>query len=292
MSGDTPLINATEQDLIIAAERNLSELFRAMAAVLPGSEMIESARFSRHLTFPTNPMFKGIWGTRLEPGEVDGAIDEGLEWFRVRGAPYLFWWTGPETQPADLGARLMARGLYSMEEQQKELATGILQTAAGAPIMVADLRQMNEAVLAQTPPGFTIEQIHDERSLYDFKQVFVDVYQIPEWAGQAWVDATLSAGIGKTPWVMYLGRLHGEPVATNMLFTGAGVASVYAVGTAPSVRGQGMGSAITLKPLLEARQKGYRYAVLFSTEMGVGAYRRIGFRLTGGRINRYMWRNG
>lgn len=36
---------------------------------------------------------------------------------------------------------------------------------------------------------------------------------------------------------------------------------------------------------------GYRYAGLFATEMGVGAYERIGFRLTEGRINRYLWRN-
>ena len=84
---------------------------------------------------------------------------------------------------------------------------------------------------------------------------------------------------------------NGEPVATNMLFNSGGVASVYAVGTLPSARGQGIGGAITLKPLLEAREMGYRYAVLFATEMGVYAYERIGFRQCGVRINRYLWRN-
>ena len=34
---------------------------------------------------------------------------------------------------------------------------------------------------------------------------------------------------------------------------------------------------------------GYNYAVLFSSEMGIGAYERIGFRLTPSRINRYLW---
>jgi len=52
------------------------------------------------------------------------------------------------------------------------------------------------------------------------------------------------------------------------------------------------GAAITLQPLLEARdQDGYQYAVLFSTEMGIPVYKRIGFRLTDIRINRYLWRN-
>ena len=259
---------------------------------LPGGEIVEGAGLSHHHTFPTNPMFAGAWGTRLASDEVDDAITATLAWFAARQTPYAFWWTGPGTAPADLGTRLEARGLISMEGQMRELAAGIHQTAAGAPGMAADLHQMNEAVLGQTPAGFTIEEVADEAALYDFKQVFLASYEIPDWAGQAWVDATLSIGIGRTPWRMYVGRLAGQPVATNMLFTGAGVASVYAVGTIPAARGLGIGAAITLHPLLEARRLGYRYGVLFSTEMGVSVYRRIGFRLLDARINRYLWRAG
>jgi GNAT superfamily N-acetyltransferase len=291
MATDVPFSKASTQELIFAVENNLFALFRAMAAVLPGGELIEDDSLGCHLTFPHNPMFKGTWRTQLSPDEVDAAIDETIAWFEARNAPFMFWWTGPGTQPKDLGERLAKRGLISMEEQQKEFAHGILQTEAGAPCMVADLSRMNETVLEKTPPGFTIEEIRDEQSLDGFKTVFVESYGIPEWAGQAWVDAALRVGIGRTPWKMYLGRLNGEPVATNMLFNGGGVASVYAVATLPSARGKGIGSAITLKPLLEARSMGYRYAVLFSTEMGVPVYERIGFHLTEGRINRYLWRN-
>jgi ribosomal protein S18 acetylase RimI-like enzyme len=150
---------------------------------------------------------------------------------------------------------------------------------------------MNEAALTTVPPGFTIAEVRDEAHLYAFKKVFVESYEIPDWAGQAWVDATLKIGIGRTPWKLYVGWLDGEPVATNMLFNGAGVASVYAVATAASARGKGIGGAITLKPLLAARDMGFRHAVLFATEMGISAYKRIGFRLVNARINRYLWRN-
>jgi GNAT superfamily N-acetyltransferase len=137
-----------------------------------------------------------------------------------------------------------------------------------------------------------IREAASERDLYDFKKVFVETYEIPEWAGQAWVDATLAIGIGKTSWRMFIGYLNDEPVGTNLLFNGGGVASVYAIATIPSARGKGIGAAITLQPLLEARdQNGYDYAVLFSTEMGIPVYQRIGFRLTDVRINRYLWRN-
>ena len=70
------------------------------------------------------------------------------------------------------------------------------------------------------------------------------------------------------------------------------VVGVYGVAVTPPARGKGIGAAISLKPLLEARDRdGYHHAVLFATEVGVPVYQRIGFRLTGGYINRYLWRN-
>jgi len=291
MPNDVPLVNASDAELATLVEENAFAFFRSMATVLPESHLEERSDLCRHLTFPHNPMFKGVWRTRLAPGDVDHAIEDSVAWFRERNAPFMFWWTGPGTVPNDMGERLTRHGFLSMEEQQKELAQGIHQTATGAPCMVANLAAMNETVLDNLPDDFTLEKVTDELDLYDFKRVFVEVYGIPDWAGQAWVDATLRGGIGRTPWTMYVGRLGGEPIATTMLFNGAGVASVYAVGAVPSVRGKGIGGAVTLMPLLEARAMGYHHAVLFSTEMGIHAYERIGFRQTDARINRYLWRN-
>ena len=291
MPVDTILKNATDEQLGLAVFENLYDLFRAMADSLPDSQFVEEEGFSRHLTFPTNPMFKGVWNTRLSEQGADLAIDQTIAWFKKQNAPYFFWWTGGNTSPSDLESRLARRGMISMAEQTQALAQGILSTEQGSPCMVAELSKMNEAVLQQTPEGFVIREIINESELYNFKKVFVETYEIPDWAGQAWVDATLKIGIGKTPWRIFVGYLDDQPVATNMLFHGGGVASVYAVATVPSARGKGIGAAITLKPLLEAREDGYIYAVLFSTELGKSVYQRIGFRMTDVRINRYLWRN-
>jgi GNAT superfamily N-acetyltransferase len=236
-------------------------------------------------------MFKGVWATRLDADAVDAALDERIAWFRERGAPFFFWWTGPSSRPADLGARLAARGLIGMEEQARELARGLEAGAGGSPAMAADLGAMDEEALERVPAGFAIEEVRDADGLDAFARVFVEAYEIPAFAAQAWVDATTALGIGRTPWRLFVGRLDGEPVATNMLFTGAGVASVYAVGTVPSARGHGIGGAITLAPLLEAREQGYRHAVLFSSALGVHAYERIGFRLLDAWIDRFLWRD-
>jgi hypothetical protein len=273
-----------------AVLENLHDLFRAMARGLPGGELEETGTLSRHHSFPTNPMFKGVWATRLDAGDAERVIDETIAWFRSRNAPYFFWWTGPGSEPADLGARLAAHGLADMAEQQATLAAGIRQTELGAPCMALDLAKADEALVRTVPAGFVIEEVRTDLDLEAFKAVFVETYGIPEWAGRGWVDATRTIGIGKTPWRMFVGRLDGRPVATNMLFCGGGVASVYAVAALGDVRGKGIGGAITLAPLLDARQNGYRHAVLFSTEMGVGAYERIGFRIVPGRVNRYLWR--
>lgn len=271
-----PIRYASDEELSLAVAANLYDLFRAMAAVLPGSELQETAGLSRNLCFPMNPMFKGVWGTRLSPETAAAAIDESLAWFRERQAPFLFWWTGPGDDH-DLGPALAARGMVATE-------------GAGAPCMVADLAEMNEAALKQVPAGYTLEEVRDEAGLEAFCRVFVEAYGVPEWAGQAWAEATRAAGIGRTPWVLYLGRLDGEPVATNILYNGGGIASVYGVATLAAMRGKGIGGAITLAPLLAAREQGYRYAGLFSSELGVNAYARIGFRMTAGRINRWLWR--
>jgi GNAT superfamily N-acetyltransferase len=290
MATPTILMNATESELAQAVEENLFDLFRAVST-LTGGQVIETDRLCKHLAFPGNPMFKGVWKTRLSEANSDAAIDETLAWFREQNTPFIFWWTSNFTTPGDLGERLMARGMLSYEAQQETFAPGIRSTDVGAPGMVADLHRMNEAILTQTPPNFEIEIAQDQSALDDFKRVFIEGYGVPEWAAQAWVDATLAVGIGKTPWTIYVGRLDGEPVAITMLFNGAGVASVYAVATSPAARGKGIGAAITLKPLLDARDQGYHYGVLFASEMGVPVYERIGFRLAPIRINRYLWRS-
>jgi ribosomal protein S18 acetylase RimI-like enzyme len=237
-------------------------------------------------------MYKGVWRTRLAATEVDAAIDDTIAWFQQRQAPYFFWWTGPTTTPADLGQRLAARGLLSMEAQAHQLAPGIRSTEVGAPVMVADLDRMQEAALTTVPPGFTIEEVADESALAEFVSVLVAGYEMPPAVADGWAQAARGFGIGRTPWRMYLARLNERPVATNMLFCGGGVASVYGVATVPAARGRGIGGAITLAPLLQARATGYRHAALFATDMAVGTYRRIGFRFTDARINRFLWRAG
>ena len=53
---------------------------------------------------------------------------------------------------------------------------------------------------------------------------------------------------------------------------------LYGIGTLQSARRRGVGSALTLVPMLAPRDEGYRAAILHATPEGERLYPRLGFR--------------
>jgi ribosomal protein S18 acetylase RimI-like enzyme len=267
------LTNATDDQLAAAVEENLFALFRAMQAI-PGAALVESEKLSYHLAFPSNPMFKSVWATHLAAEETDAMIEQTLGWFREQGAPFAFWWTGTRNQPSDLAERLTAHGLEMNIEGDPGMAVRLDELMTDIP----------------TPDGFRIVEADDQQTLEDWRDAFCAAFEIHPMFGQAWVDGTLAAGGSLARWRMYVGYWNDKPVATNILMKGAGVAGLYGVGTTAEARRKGIGAAITLKPLLDARAEGYQYGALFATEMGAPLYERLGFHFVPIRIGRYVWR--
>lgn len=275
MTSQTILLHPTEDELAIAVHENLYALFRSMRAI-PGCEMLESDTFACHHASLTNPMFRGVWKTRLFPDEIEDGIDGAITWFEERNASSFFWWTDSLAQPSDLAERLMMRGFDGNVE--------------GDPGMAVDLHSL--AGEMSSPIGFTITRASDRKSLEDWRGVFAAAFDMPLSGGQAWVDTTVQSGGENAPWQLYVGYFEDKPVSTSILFKGAGVAGIYGVGTLPKWRGHGFGAAITMKPLLDARQQGYRFAVLFATRLGYPMYQRLGFREVACKIGIYILEKG
>lgn len=275
MTNDSILRNATDEQLALAVEDNVFAMFRSMTTVLHG-EIEENPRLSRFHASPGSPIFKGAIRTRLTRDETDEAIRETIAWFKSRNAPFFFWWTGNDTRPNDLGERLEANGLAVFEKDP--------------PAMVADIDQLNWD--NPRPSELRLNPITNDHELMQRKQIFIESFGIPEFAGQAWVDATQAVGIGRTPWHLLLGRLNAEAVCCGLLYCGAGVAGLVGLGTLPAYRRRGIGSAKQLERLRIACELGYQYAVLFASEMGYSPYVKLGFKDTGRRVSRYLWRDG
>ena len=86
------------------------------------------------------------------------------------------------------------------------------------------------------------------------------------------------------PWIKtekivpYIAFFNGEPAATSLLYLGEKDASLWAIGTRPDFRRQGLGTAVTCACLQEAKKNGYDWAVLSASEMGKPMYEKIGFQ--------------
>ena len=60
-----------------------------------------------------------------------------------------------------------------------------------------------------------------------------------------------------------------------------GVVGLYSIATVPTARRQGIGTAMTVAPLLDGRADGCTTGILQAAPDGVGIYRRIGFHSFG-----------
>jgi GNAT superfamily N-acetyltransferase len=111
-------------------------------------------------------------------------------------------------------------------------------------------------------------------------------YELPEDWEAPLLDTMLASLHGSMQ--SYLAWVGDQPVATSTVFYGAGVAGIYNVATLKTWRGKGLGAAVTLQPLLDARAKGVRAGILQSSELGYQVYQRLGFKELC-RMNYYTW---
>jgi len=245
--------------ILEAIEANPAEFF-AYLGQSPRSEVYNGPDMMRMITGIPYPVCNTVFRARIPGEQLNERIEETLSHFKARHLPML-WWTGPTSSPADLGESLVAHGLVP----------------AGSPSgMATDLEKLREDL--PTPPGLTIERVRDAETLRRFGAILSTVFEFPEFVTEGFIDIFGSMGLdAEQPLQNYVGFLDGELVGGSSLFMGAGVAGIYNVGTIPAARGKGIGAAITLAPLLEARTRGYRTAILHASDLGYNVYRRLGF---------------
>jgi GNAT superfamily N-acetyltransferase len=207
------------------------------------------------------PFFNGVMGASLTEGRVEAAIERARAFFREWGMPWL-WWVGPTTRPADLAERLRARGFARAFEM---------------PGMAADLRELPEGL--SMPQGVSIERVSSPAALSDWLRAAIAAFDFPPRLEPPLLAMERSVGVApESPYHRFLGRLDGRPVATASLYLGEEVAGLFTIGTVADARRRGIGAAMTLAPLREARERGYRVGILSASRMGEPIYRRIGFR--------------
>ena len=248
-------------ELAAAIEANDSEFLMALGRA-GGGEVRDDSQLRYAIGGSPVDYHNCVAHAELTPEDVDAAIDEVVERLRSHRVPGT-WHVGPTSRPEDLGARLKARGFKG----------GWSDVG-----MAAALRALREDAARPAPPNLQIERVRDRAGLDAWVQArALD----PEGKEESrWVAGVYQKlGLGDdSAWRHYVAWLGGEPVGTSTLFLGAGVAGVYFVLTRPEVRRLGIGAALTLAALHDARQLGNDIGVLGASPMGVPLYERLGFR--------------
>jgi len=211
--------------------------------------------------------------TKLPPDCADELIENTLAHFRSMNIRKLSW--------------LAHDGVPSVEINRVLLGHGLTFKESFATEMAVDLSVLPEELPAH--PGLRIVPVVDGNALRQWIHVASIGFRISEKFEKVWYDFFVDT-VFDGKFQTYLALLNGKPVGTSQLFLSEGVAGIYNVTCIPEVRGQGIGSAITLAPLLKARELGYRIGILQASQQGYGVYRRLGFQ-DFGELSLYLWEN-
>lgn len=264
---DAALTDLSDDALREAIEQNLFAFWSALAAS-PHVTVEDGRDFLRYTTGIAHPFMNGIMRARLPAN--DDAIKDAMGPILAVGLP-MMWWTGPSDTPLDLGERLERLGCVLAGED---------------PGMAVDL----EKVPDETPPSeLEVTQVRDAVGCRALCVVIGASFELPELVTEAFDRIIADVGFGPdAPVVSFVGRIDGEPVGGSSVMLGAGVAGVYNIGTIAEARGRGVGRAMTLAACLHGRARGYRAAILHSTEAGYPVYQRLGFREYC-KVRQYVW---
>lgn len=217
------------------------------------------------------PLFNGVFRTNLTNDRADFVISEILGKFQERNMP-MIWSVTPDSRPRDLGKRLEAHGL---------------RHGGDLPSIAVDLFAVSEESDEQN--GLSIRLVQNSAELSSWCDALIGIFKFPAFVSHALFNFLEMPGYDQdAPVKNYMGFENGKLVAVSSVLLAGGVAGIYNVGTLPEVRHRGFGRAITLAPLLEARDLGYRVGVLQSSDMGFGLYSKLGFNEYC-KFSRYLW---
>jgi GNAT superfamily N-acetyltransferase len=270
MAGGPPLVlgDLSPADLAEAADANLIAHAAWVHRRLPGMQVLEDPELVVINSNLVSDTLNLVCRARLAPDRATGRARATLERFTAAGIPFS-WWIGPADRPEDLGDRLLGLGMVNTE---------------GELAMAADLN----ALRADPPPDdLRITRVRTEDELRHFGRLLVGALDPPDVELVRFYELASPLLLeDDCPQWLYVGYLGDEAVATGQLTVGGGVVGLYNVFTSPAHRRRGIGTALTVRPLIDARGRGHRTAVLQATPDGAGIYERLGFRAFG-RIMEY-----
>ena len=256
------LKNPNQPEIEHAIEFNLYEFFRYMVNTeledTQYEESEESSRFSTGIPFF---FFNGVIDNHISSENPMKKIKENITFFKKRKVPFL-WVIGPSSTPKKMGELLIKNGFILEKLQGMAYNLKILSTE----------REIVNKV--------EIIKIENMETLKVWNDIILMGFGFPKEVRSDFFYKAFSGILlnDKASASAFLAYHDGNPVACSLVLYKAGVAGIHMVTTLEEACGKGIGTAITLAPLNEAKKLGYETAILHSTEMGINMYKQMGFK--------------
>jgi ribosomal protein S18 acetylase RimI-like enzyme len=209
-----------------------------------------------------DPNENGVLRAPLAGVDPAGVVARLVAPFADRALPMMWWVFQWGPLPAAVDRALRAHGLAPASDRP------------GMGLDLGDARTL--------PPltGTTVERVRDPEGLRDWAGVVGRAFGDPAFGEGPSVAFTLARGFGdEQPFRHFVCRSGADAVgAATLSLCAPGVAGLANIATLPEWRGRGVGGTVASAVLDEARGIGIRTAALSSDELGVGLYRKLGFR--------------
>ncbi len=220
-----------------------------IAQVTPGLDLVmrEDVIMTGSQAFPT-PDTTHACLLQATPSTVDDLLADVIDYFGARQLPKTIF-VSPACTPADLPARLLARGF-------------VRQGAGEAWMALYDLPGV------QVPDSFSnvdVGQITPEEVL-TVAEIFMAAFEMPADLAP-YMAQVMAPSVGLDTAHHYIARIDGQPVGTCSLLRHEDVAILGSAGVLPAHRRSGVITSLTIRAILDARERGVE-TMMLQTEAG------------------------
>jgi len=214
---------------------------------------------SKFFTGMNVAMWNSFWGANFTEQEVKEKVSTLISQAKRKNIPFM-WGVGALSKPYNLGDYIVKAGLIKHE----------------SPGMYLNLTEIDETKyqVALDQSKIKIERVSnpkEEEQWSDICSTAFGMEKIKDEVGRIWRVIFKFCD-------SYLATIEGKPVGASLVLYGSGVAGIYCVAVCSEYRNRGIGKAITMAPLLQAKKKGYEISVLTASQLGFSVYSKIGFK--------------
>jgi GNAT superfamily N-acetyltransferase len=236
-------------DLAAAVDRSFVDSFVKLAHHADGGEVREFGAVTAYTTRSRFGLFNGCVVVR--PAAASD-VDAALEWLAGLGVPHRAFF---REDLAPLEHVAVGHGL----KRDEGLYPGMALHPVPPPPRPAN--------------GVTLHAVVDDSDLGVFLAAMSEADE-PDPA----LTRLLTPAVAADPDIrLFVAQLEGEPVGTSIAIRSGDISGVYAVGTRPSARRRGVGTAATWAAVDAGRGWACDTVVLQSSAMGLPIYTRMGF---------------